>query len=138
MKDEEDKKKGVLGFFSKRSNNLAGSSTSQIGGSPKSRGDNEFEGRTPPDEEEDSGDDEQSDHNNSKMPNRYGHLANTLKKKKEKPKEETVKDRDGIWTIDDLKDLKYLMQDKKYGVGIPLNTNILRIALNFQEEKIAR
>lgn len=44
----------------------------------------------------------------------------------------------GLRSLEDLKDLKYLLQDKKYSVGIPFCTNILRIALNFQEEKIAR
>jgi hypothetical protein len=41
----------------------------------------------------------------------------------------------GVHTIEDLKELKFLLNSD---VGIPFNTNILRIALNFTEEKIAR
>lgn len=43
-----------------------------------------------------------------------------------------------ILNLEELKDFKYLLTDKKYGIGMPVNTNILRIALNFKEEKIAR
>ena len=41
----------------------------------------------------------------------------------------------GIQTIEDIKDLKYLLERE---IAIPVNTNIMKIALNFMEEKIAR
>jgi hypothetical protein len=31
----------------------------------------------------------------------------------------------------DIAELKYLLQEKVHAVGVPFNTNILRIALNF-------
>ena len=72
-------------------------------------------------------------------PSRYSNLANILKKKQDKSKSEQVAlEQEGISTIDDLKDLKFILSDKKYGIGVPFNTNVMRIALNFQEEKIAR
>lgn len=67
---------------------------------------------------------------------KFQHLAQSLKKKPQilKPVEEKQQ-KPGIYSLDDLKDLKYLLSTE---VAIPLNTNIMRIALNFQEEKIAR
>jgi hypothetical protein len=47
-------------------------------------------------------------------------------------------------TIEELEDLKYLLKedksklDERYNdVGVPFNTNILRICLNYREEKMA-
>jgi len=68
---------------------------------------------------------------------KYSHLAGTIIKRQDI--NSNLADIDfnkvGITSIDDLKELKYLLQSD---VGIGFNTNILRIALNFQEEKIAR
>ncbi|CDW71841.1 UNKNOWN [Stylonychia lemnae] len=94
----------------------------------------------PPEEEDKkvSESDEQQQQNippGHEVSQRYSHLANTLKKKKEsKPAEVTNNNQTGIYTIDDLIDLKFLLQSE---VAIPVNTNIMRIALNFLEEKIA-
>ena len=38
---------------------------------------------------------------------------------------------------EDLKEIKWLMQTKGVKAAVPFNTNILRIALNLREEKIA-
>jgi len=43
--------------------------------------------------------------------------------------------RGGISGTEDLKELKWILHST---VAIPFNTNIMKIALNFQEEKIAR
>jgi len=40
--------------------------------------------------------------------------------------------------LKDLKEIKWLLNSKQTEVGIPFNTNILRIALNRKEEKIAQ
>ena len=144
QREEEEKKKGVMGFFKKSNvtNLQAASSTSQLGGSPKSlKAEKDASDQSPPNDDEDFEEPAESRRaleEQKKISQRYSHLANTLKKKADKPKEEVSKERDGIHTIDDLKDIKYLLQDSKYGVGVPFNTNILRIALNFLEEKIAR
>lgn len=38
---------------------------------------------------------------------------------------------------DDLEEIKFLLNSRLTEVGIPFNTNILRIALNLKEESIA-
>lgn len=37
----------------------------------------------------------------------------------------------GLRHKQDISELLYLLEDKKYAVGVPFSTNILRIALNF-------
>ena len=37
----------------------------------------------------------------------------------------------------DLDDIKWLLREKMVEVGVPFNTNVLRIALNIKEEKLA-
>jgi hypothetical protein len=59
--------------------------------------------------------------------------ASALSAKKKK-KRGIVETRDDIATLDDLKQIKDLMQSK---VGIPFCTNVLRVALNMKEERIA-
>ena len=73
--------------------------------------------------------DEEEDAGQNNVSVRYKNLAQSLKKIPQilKPPEEKQQ-KPGIYTIEDLKDLKYLLLSE---VAIPLNTNILRIALNF-------
>lgn len=87
--------------------------------------------------EDDNNEEEKEDGESFEVSQRYSHLANTLRRKwEEKPVETGKRSSDsGIQTIEDIKDLKYLLESE---LAIPVNTNIMKIALNFMEEKIAR
>lgn len=64
---------------------------------------------------------------------------NLLKEKLSKPVQQTTNSLSNsnktISSLNELADIRYLMTKR---VGAPFCTNVLRVALNFHEEKVAR
>ena len=57
-----------------------------------------------------------------------------------KPQEFDEEDPDNLYNFrseKDMEDIRWLLMDRKVEVGMPFNTNVLRIALNMKEEKLA-
>jgi hypothetical protein len=146
-KAEEDKKKGVFGLFKRAGSGTGGASVSQSahgGASPpplskntnsNNRLQHNSSSQNPLTKIGSKSSSKKSEESKQQSSSKYSHLSGAFKKAPVLKLAEIDTTKVGISTIDDLEELRFLMRSE---VGTVFNTNILRIALNFQEEKIAR